>query len=243
MNFLRLILFHTKVYSKNSYFITLLFTTTISFTSIEYVFATIYDSELINTIWLTGAIFGFWNLCVTAAGAINFQKRQQTLIYLLNNQVSDLKSILALLIAPATFGLFAFPISYIFTLVLGLKSAPISILSIMAIIFLYLGGIILSLLIASFFILTKNAIIYEKLLVIPILIVSGLLILPNNLNDYLEPLSYLIPISAPIKFLVFNQPDFILKSIISCFTSGIFSIFMFKLLLKHAKRKSLVEVI
>ncbi len=243
MRLVNLVYYHWKIYSRNSYFVTLLMSTTISFTSIEFVLASIYNSDLVNNIWLTGGVFGFWNLCVTSAGSINFQKRQQTLTYLLNNEVSDIESILALLIAPSTFGLLAFPISYVYSIILGNYPPEITVSSFVALLLLYIGGIILSLQIASVFILTKNAIIYEKLLVVPILIISGLLVLPNNLSDYLQIFEYIIPISIPIKYLIFGYENFIVPSIISIVISGCIAIVLFNKLLKIAKKKSLLEVI
>ncbi len=243
MKLINLVYYHWKIYSRNSYFVTLLISTTLSFTSIEFVMASIYNSDLVRNIWLAGGVFGFWNLCVTSAGSINFQKRQQTLTYLVNNEVSDLESILSLLIAPATFGLLAFPISYVYSIMLGNYPSEMSLSIILAIILLYIGGIILSLLIASVFILTKNAIIYEKLLVVPILIISGLLVLPNDLSNNLNMFEYIVPISAPIKYLIFGQNHFILKSIISILISGGITFILFKKLLKIAKKKALLEVI
>lgn len=175
MNLLNITLFHTKVYSKNNYFVTLLLTSVLSMALIEYTIAYISgNSSFSSLLWVTPAIFGFWNLCVTSAGALSFQRNQQTLMYLINTEIPDSLSILALLMAPATFGLLAFPLSYGFFNILSQTAQIFNLQILIAIILLYIGGVIISLLISSLFLVSRNAIVYEKILIIPFLLFSGL---------------------------------------------------------------------
>ncbi len=215
MRVLNLTFFHFKLMIKNNYFVTLLFTTTISILLLQYVVAYSQGDSLGNLIWLRSGIFGMYSVVITSIGLIGFQRRQQTLMYLLNNKTSDKTSILCLLIAPSILGIFAFLISFIMSMILGLEITNFNIDNIIAIIFLLIGCMIMSFIFACFSIFTKNAMIYEPLITLPILIMSGLFYLDSGLNDVISMLGWVIPISGPINFLLGNSDVYILKTCVS----------------------------
>ncbi len=238
-----IVLFHARVYSKNSYFVTLLFTSTLSMILIEYTLAEVNGATVDSQFWLTASIFGFWNLCVTAAGALNFQRHQQTLMYLINNQVNDLLSLLGLLLAPATFGLLAFPLSYTLTILITGVVQNVEAYYLLAIPLLYIGGVICSLVIACLFLMTKNAIIYEKLLVIPILIISGLLPLGSNSITNNVIFKFIVPISYPIKFFQTGDAIYLLCAFVSFGLNIILIKLLFSKVIEYAKNSALTAVV
>lgn len=235
--------FHAKVYSKNSYFSVLLLTSTISIILIQHSLAYINKESITSEFWVIAGIFGFWNLCVTSAGALSFQRHQQTLMYLINNKVSDIVSIVSLLIAPATFGLLAFPLSYFFTSLILLEAQELKIYYVVAIALIYIAGIICSLLIASLFLLTKNAIIYERILIIPILFISGLMTTPDMGGGILGALKIFIPLSYPISYLKTGNSEYISMSFISFAISILIVVLLFKNIVDYSKKSALLEVV
>ena len=82
MRVLNLTFFHFKLMIKNNYFVTLLFTTTISILLLQYVVMYSQGDSLGNLIWLRSGIFGMYSVVITSIGLIGFQRRQQTLMYL-----------------------------------------------------------------------------------------------------------------------------------------------------------------
>lgn len=243
INLFDLAFFHAKVYSKNSYFMVLLLTSTTSMVLIQYSLAYINNESITSEFWVIAGIFGFWNLCVTSAGALSFQRHQHTLMYLINNKESDIVSMVALLVAPATFGLLAFPLSYIFTSLILFDFQELKTYYFIAIVLIYIAGIICSLLIASIFLLTKNAIIYEKILVIPILFISGLMTIPDMGGGILDILKLFIPLSYPISYLKTGNDIYITMSIISFTISIPLVVLLFKNIVDYSKKSALLEVV
>lgn len=242
MNFLNITLFHAKVYSKNNYFVTLLLTSVISMALIEYTLSYMSGNAMISeTLWVTPAIFGFWNLCVTSAGALSFQRNQQTLMYLINTSIPDALSILALLMAPATFGLLSFPLSYMFFSVALHTTQSFTIQILVSILLLYAGGMVVSFLISALFLVTKNAIVYEKLLVIPFLLFSGLFN-PNLLPPVLSKIMLVInPIAAPINYLYFGDPIYIVYALIAIMLGAYMVKRTLHRSIEYAKQSALTE--
>lgn len=66
----------------------------------------------------------------------------------------------------------------------------------------------MDLLIAAFFVLTRNAIVYENLLHIPIIIVTGLLGSSLTIQKISVITQWFIPIVSPIQWLLGNSTSF-----------------------------------
>lgn len=239
LNFIYLAAFHIKLYAKNSYFVTLLFSVSTSMVLLQYIVT--YGNN-INTedVWIRSGIFGMWAISTTAAGYISFQKYQGTLPYLLNNPVSDKVSLLALLLPITTFGLLAFPISYILSFLLGMGHGDISLQTLGAIAMTYTGSLIVSFIIAGIFIFTRDAIIYEQIINIPLLLLSGIFGFPIY-SDLISTLSSkMIPMSSSIQYLLGIRDTFLLDSLLSQFIWLIFLNIFVTSLVKRAKQNGKV---
>lgn len=204
IKFFSLAWFHLKVYAQNSYFINLMITATLSLFFLEYIAQYALGGELTQTIWIRASIFGLWSSGTTAAGSIGFQRFQGTLLYLINNPYNEQLSLAAVVAPAASFGLLSFPLAILVALIFNV---PITISGefIIAIIALWLGALVLDLLIASIFVLTKNAIVYEDLLTLPLLFLSGLFPLPGFLQLIQPIINWLLPIALPVQWLLGYQ--------------------------------------
>lgn len=203
--FISLVWFHLKVYAQNSYFINLMLTSTLSLFFIEYIGQYALSGELTDTIWLRASIFGLWASGTTAAGSIGFQRFQGTLLYLINNPYNEQLSLAAVIVPAASFGLLSFPLALLTALIFQVP-VKVSGTLVIAIIALWLGALVLDLLIASIFVLTKNAIVYEDLLTLPLLFLSGLFPLPGFLQAIQPVVNWLLPIALPIQWVLGYRP-------------------------------------
>lgn len=208
-----LIVFHLKQYSKNSYFFVNVILSTATLILFQYIAASIYGETLHDVVWLRSGIFGLWAAGTTAAGIIGIQKWQGTLLYLINNPVSDYISLAAVVIPAATFGLLSLPIAYITVSLLNGAFLQLTWTHLLYIVLLWIGAVVLDLCIATLFVLTSDAIIYEELISLPILILSGLFALPESFNGIVNVFEWVIPISLPIQWL-FQQEAFSLFSLL-----------------------------
>lgn len=206
MNFLNLVKFHFKNYIQNSYFVMLLVTSTLSVLIIQYVVSWGTNSQIDANIWIRTGIFGLWSLGTTAAGIIGMQRWQGTIMYLINNPVNDYQSLSAVVLPVSVFGIFSFPLAYFFSILLNIQ-VNFSLEIIMYVLLFWIGAMMLDLVIAAFFVLTPNAIVYEELITLPVLLISGLFKLPDTLLPIKSIGQVLIPVSLPIQWLL-NQEEF-----------------------------------
>lgn len=206
MRFLRLCWFHFKLYSSNQYFLWLTISSTISLFFIQYItaFSTNNLSDLY--IWLRSGIFGLWSSATTATGCIGFQRRQGTLKYILNNNIDDRISLMALIFPASLFGLLSFPIAYFLSVIFSVKHDNLNLYLLLLILLLWFSAYIMDTVIAVSFIQTVNAIVYEQLVFIPLLLLSGLFGYPHSDNSIFYIFQWLIPISTPIDAILNDHP-------------------------------------
>lgn len=74
---------------------------------------------------------------------------------------------------------------------------------------LYVGCLAISTVIAALFVLTPNAITYEGLLLVPVLVASGVLVTSHSPSGIWSTISTVIPISAPVRVLYTGLPSVI----------------------------------
>lgn len=208
MRFIRLFWFHLKIYATNQYFIWLTISSTVSIFLLQFVMA--YSTHNLNDpgLWLRSGVFGLWSSATTSAGCIGFQRFQGTLPYITNTRIDSRVSLMALLLPASSFGLLAFPISYLLAIILGVNHANLSWSIVFLVLALWVSASLMDFLIAAFFLLTTNAIVYEELVTIPLLLVSGLFSTAPILKPILAPFQWLIPISAPVHALLNQSANF-----------------------------------
>ncbi|MDD7758037.1 MAG: multidrug ABC transporter permease [Aerococcus suis] len=238
LRFIRLILFHLKVYINNQYFLWLPIISTATIFVVQYLTAYAYNQLNDHTLWIRSAIFGLWTSATTSTGAISFQKHQGTLPYLINTGINELISLTALILPAYLFGLIAFPLSYILAIIFQVNVLPITLEFILMIFMLWLSVAIMDMLIAAFFVLTPNAIVYEELIHIPILLCSGLLGSSGFFKSLTLYTQWVIPLVYPIQKMIGEEPFIysIWSYLFSSLTWIILAISLGRTLLLWAKR-------
>ncbi|WP_204120534.1 MULTISPECIES: multidrug ABC transporter permease [Levilactobacillus] len=217
MRILRLFWFHLKIYAANQYFLWLTISSTVSIFLIQYVAAYVTHQLSDPSLWVRSGVFGLWSSATTAAGCIGFQRFQGTLPYLINTRIDDRLSLVALLLPASSFGLLAFPIAYVMAVMLGVAHGNLSIRLGLLIFALWLAAALMDFLVAAFFLLTTNAIVYEELITIPLLLASGLFSSAAVFQPFLAPFQWLIPLSAPVHALLGQSGRFNLAGfLVSC---------------------------
>ncbi|MGO2723296.1 MAG: ABC transporter permease [Lactobacillus sp.] len=200
MTFLKLARFQFKLYVKDTYFVNLVIIETTTMLLYQYL-AHYIGHTYTGQEWLIAGVIGTWASCTTSAGALGYQQWQGTLPYLLNTVISHEKVLLATLMPAALYGLVSFPLAGIEAKILGM---PIKLLDwqlILGILLLWLAATTLSYFISLFFLLSRNAMAYEQLLLLPILLLSGLIGIPTFIANAIRPFQMLSPLTLPIKLI------------------------------------------
>ncbi|QTJ37483.1 multidrug ABC transporter permease [Dolosigranulum pigrum] len=208
MRFLRLCWFHFKLYTKNSYFVWLPISSTISIFLLQYLGAYASGTLASSNIWLISGTFGMWASTTTAAGSIGFQRYMGTLQYIVNTRIDDRVSVAAAITPASTYGLLAYLVALVMSVILRVGIHGLTIGTVLAIISLWLSALIMSLFIAAFFVFTPNAMTYEELIMIPILLLSGLFSLQLVQLPIFSVFQWLLPLATPIKFLLTEAVEF-----------------------------------
>lgn len=200
--FLSMVWFHLKLYVQNSYFVWLPITSTASVLLLQYLAAYAQQDGFSCDIWLRAAILGLWSSCTTAAGVIHYQRFQGTLRYLLHNGIGDRITLAALIVPASVFGSISFPIAWVGATLLGLPTELLSPTQIFGIFCYWLGCLVLDFLIAGFFVLTHNAILYEELIFIPLLLLAGVLPVPTAWEPIRAWFDWILPIGSATKLVL-----------------------------------------
>lgn len=205
MRFLRLFWFQFKLYISNQYFFWLTITSTISIFILQYTIA--YANHDLNNplVWIRSAVFGLWASCTTAAGSIGYQRFQGTLPYIINTRYDERGSLIALLLPASSYGLLAFPLAFGLAKIFSVSIGKIDFEFIIMVILLWVAAATMDILIAAFFTLTPNALVYEALINIPILLLAGLFGNEKISLPLMNISQYFLPLTMPIKVLLYRN--------------------------------------
>ena len=236
LDFITLSWFHLKIFAMNSYFRTIVFVTTISYVLIQYVAAYAVNGLNDRNIWLRAGIIGVWATGTSAAGVISYQRAQGTLAYILDSVKGEATSLATLIIPAASFGLLAFPISFISSTVLGINTFVGGWTLVIGIVLLWLSVILLDFVVAGLFVLTPNAMLYEGLLLVPVLIGSGLYDMPERWGKVVEIIGWFLPMSTPIKLILHPETLSFLNFAQMVIITGIW-LFSARILLKTSLKR------
>ncbi|KQB87442.1 hypothetical protein [Corynebacterium lowii] len=174
MPLIRALYFHFRLFARTPYFVQLAVTSTVSIFVLQLLgarYAGVAEGEL----WLRSALVGMWAVSTVSAGIIGFQRFQGTLAYLLLGPYHPAKALFPLVAASSTFGLLAFPLAWVCAAISGAEMAyPGGAALLLGIVLCWVSCVSVSVVIAPLFVLTPNAITYEPLLNIPIVLLSGM---------------------------------------------------------------------
>lgn len=244
MRFLRLFWFQFKLYVSNQYFFWLTITSTVSIFILQYTIS--YANHGLNDsiVWIRSAVFGLWASCTTAAGSIGYQRFQGTLPYIINTRYDERGSLVALLLPASSYGLLAFPISFSLAKVFSVSIGKIDFKFILMVILLWVAAATMDILIAAFFTLTPNALVYEALINIPILLLAGVFGNEKFSLALMNISQYFLPLTIPIKVLLYpNSSINILAYIVSLILWILLILIMVTRINDLARKKGSLKII
>lgn len=206
MSQLRMLRFHLVLFGRNTYFSQLLVTSTLSILALQLLAAHGNGAPTTEPIWLRAGMVGTWSVCTVAAGMIGFQRFQGTLVHLLMTPRSPAHTLLPLVASAATFGLLAFPLAALGSTIFGYTPSLESWGTLTVGIGLFwLACLSISTLVSAVFVLTPNAITYEGLLAVPLILLSGVFGVPAGMPSALTVMTYVLPTTPAVR-LVLEQP-------------------------------------
>lgn len=216
MSFFRMAGFHLRQFASVPYFIQLMVFSTVASALVQYVGYVAWGGITPTQGWLRAGIIGMWTTTTSAVGIIGFERYKGTLVYLTMGAIRPQFTLTASVGAAATFGLVSFPVAWVawsavsgsltFTRSLDVVTGTALVGGIVA---LYVGCLAISTVIAALFVLTPNAITYEGLLLVPVLVASGVLVTSHSPSGIWSTISTVIPISAPVRVLYTGLPSVI----------------------------------
>lgn len=205
MRFLRLFWFQFKLYISNQYFFWLTITSTVSIFILQYTIAYANDGLNDSMVWIRSAVFGLWASCTTATGSIGYQRFQGTLPYIINTRYDERGSLIALLLPASSYGLISFPLAWLLAKIFSVSTGSVDGKFILMVLLLWIGAATVDIVIAAFFTLTPNALVYEALINIPILLLTGLFGSKEISIPLMNVSQYFLPMTAPVKVLLYSD--------------------------------------
>ena len=207
---LRLMSFSLRQFLTVPYFLQLLLLSTFGATALQALAAGAWPVDA-TLAWTRAGIIGTWNMCIVAAGILNFERYRGTFVYLLNGAMNPLRALAAVVSTASIFGLAALPLAWVFWALCTFSVdftdfAQVGARYLVGLPLLWVSCLAVTFVIAGFFVATPNAIAYEELLLVPVFVVSGVLFTESFAPAWLDALGTLIPIQAPVKVLR-SQPS------------------------------------
>lgn len=208
MRQLRMMCFHVRQFVSVPYFVQLMIITTVTTTAVQFFAAHAWGDITPTQGWVRGGIIGTWTTATCAAGIIGFERHKGTLAYLVISPIGALRTVSAVVCAASTFGIAALPTAWCTWALLSssLDFSPYSWARILTLTLgaslLWLGSTALALVVAAIFVISRNAIAYEQLLLVPVFIMSGILYANTSPPTWLDIVSRTLPIRYPYDLLL-----------------------------------------
>lgn len=201
---LRMLWFHVGQFAKNSYFVQLLFTSTLTILALSALAARNPGAGATSDlVWLRAGMLGTWTMCAVAVGLLSYQRFQGTLVHLIRTPHAPVRTLLPVVGAASVFGLLALPVAALGAWLLRL---PIATGNLGTMLIAGLGFWLACLAISStigmlFKIITPNALTYENLVGIPIVLVSGVFGTPLWLPSGITQAARILPTRSAVQVL------------------------------------------
>lgn len=204
MRDIRILSFQVRQFVRTSYFTQVLIISTLTALLLQWLLLNALG-ETANArelAWLRAGFIGSWSVSCVAAGILGFQRYQSTLPHLVFARVGVVRALFPVIISCVVYGLLAFPLAALGGLLLGF---PVTISSfshaILGLLMHFCGSAVVAVCIALFFLLTPNAITYEPLLTLPVLLLVGVFGYPPAVAPVLETVAGLVPLAFPFQVL------------------------------------------
>lgn len=202
MRDLRMLAFQLRQFAGTPYFVQVLAISTLSTVAVQWLISTAGTPlpDASSLVWLRAGCVGSWSVTCVAAGILGFQRYQGTLAQIVFSPLGAARGVFPVVASCAMFGLLAFPLAAAAAWLLGFRmevaDVPLLLAAMTAFAF---GSVSLALTMAVLFLLSANAITYEGLLAIPVILLAGVFGYPEQLRGIAENVAMVIPLTASIR--------------------------------------------
>lgn len=255
MRDLRLLVFQVRQVAATGYFVQLLVVSTVSAVLLQWLVT--WNQPALpgagELSWVRAGIVGAWTTTCVAAGILGFQRYQGVLAPLVNSPLGAHRTLVPIIAACSVLGLAGFAIAAALAALLGL---PVRITEpgwfALALCAFALGSVVLAVLIASVFVLTPNAITYEGLIAIPVVLVSGVFGYPPAWASALEAVSAIVPIAPAVRMLqrsvvgeasASSLAGDLIASLVSSLVWAVIATLAFRAVLRRARTEATLELV
>ncbi|MBT1035467.1 ABC transporter permease [Canibacter sp. lx-45] len=197
---LKLISFQLQVLMRTGFFVQQAALAPLAFFMFLYLSALANDFAPQHGLWLHSAIAGLWASTICAMGIISYQRFQGTLEHLAISPLPPATVFSSLCLAATAIGLLGIPISICCEFIL-LGSVTVTAASLVSLATAYLSCAASAIILTSIFVRSRNAIVFEPLLLTPVWMLTGLVISFTALPGWLQPLALLHPLTGAVNIL------------------------------------------
>lgn len=195
--FLALAIFHTRQLLRTPFFVQQAFAAPLSFGLLRLFGSWGAGVELPNDLWFETALAGMWATTTTAVGIIGFQRFQGTLEYLAMSTRRPGSVFGSLCAAASVLGLVGLPISLAFQY-LTTGSVQIDVAHLVGFMIGTLACIASAFALASIFVLSRSATVYEPLILTPVWLLSGIVVPLAALPQWVLPFAAIHPLTGAV---------------------------------------------
>lgn len=194
--------FHTAQFARNGYFVQLLITSTLGIVALQALAARAPGAQDTAIGWLRAGMVGTWTVCTVAAGMIGYQRFQGTLVHLMRSPLATPRMLLPVLGAASVFGLAALPLAAVAS---WLLQQPVAIGSpgptLGAAVLFWFSCMSVSAVVGTLFVLTPDAMTYEGLLAVPLVLASGVFGTPAGIPAGVVAVTHVLPTRSGVELL------------------------------------------
>lgn len=194
--------FHTGQFARNGYFVQLLITTTLGVVALQALAARAPDARDVEIGWLRAGMVGTWTVCTVAAGMIGYQRFQGTLVHLMRSPLATPRALLPVVGAASVYGLAALPVAAGAS---WLLRQPVTVGSLLptvgAALAFWIACLSVSAVVGMVFVLTPDAMTYESLLAVPLVLASGVFGTPAGVPGVVVALTHVLPTRSAVELL------------------------------------------
>lgn len=193
------VIFLVKQFTKVGYFRNLLvYSTLAAFLMLIVLYSsvtTINTGLEIAMLWKRCAFIGFWSTCTASAGILGMSHAQGVLEVTITAPRGGILALYTMIVPVTIFASLAFPFSWILSSFWAGYPIPVSSKDFFFILLLMLSALLVTIVTAGIFLISKHASTYEQLILVPVMFFAGAFAPitssePNILQQIFIPLSY-----------------------------------------------------
>ena len=197
-----MIIFQFRQIARNSYFRQLTLTSPIVFTLLKVLAARAANARPDPLTGLEAGVIGMWTLVTTASGIIGYQRFQGVLQYQVLSPRRPSAIFAPVVVAAVFLGLISVPIGFVSAMLLGIDPCVRHLwVALASGVVIILACVVSAMAIAAICVFSRQAIIYEQLLLAPLWLLSGIVIPWSQLPGFLRLIALASPLTGGVSML------------------------------------------